>query len=263
MLAFNQHGDSNTTVRFVSLRETVEKSGCVCVSSVLSTPCDCVRDDYARTSTTGIIIGIHIGITCIILCVVFLVFSYRGRLLMCKTVQATPQPGGPLRWSRRRPRASGMMRAPSGGRWRGTAAWPARASLRATNCRDSSLWSQTGRHVHVRKHHAALYNTPRRVQLGERHRGAVPAADCRGRSASGPRLTMYEGPFLTPLSTVAWTLSLTQVTPFFLYFFKSISYKLYKVRDRALPCMWPGIGKLSEKKVLAVSFARPLNGRLG
>ncbi|KAG7266051.1 hypothetical protein CRUP_022507, partial [Coryphaenoides rupestris] len=71
LLAFNQHGDSNATVRFVSLREMVEKS-------VLDTPCDCGRDDHARTSATGIIIGIHIGITCVILCVVFLVFSYRG-----------------------------------------------------------------------------------------------------------------------------------------------------------------------------------------
>ncbi|XP_030233140.1 immunoglobulin superfamily DCC subclass member 3 isoform X2 [Gadus morhua] len=107
MLAFNQHGDSNTTVRFVSLRETVEKS-------VLSTPCDCVRDDYARTSTTGIIIGIHIGITCIILCVVFLVFSYRGRLLMCKTVQATPPAGrSSVLESSSSQGASGMMRAPS------------------------------------------------------------------------------------------------------------------------------------------------------
>ncbi|KAJ3593904.1 hypothetical protein NHX12_006237 [Muraenolepis orangiensis] len=86
LLAFNQHGDSNATVRFVSLRETVEKS-------VLNTPCDCAKDDHARTSTAGIIIGIHIGITCIVLCVVFLVVSYRGRLMMFKAVQATPQAG--------------------------------------------------------------------------------------------------------------------------------------------------------------------------
>ncbi|XP_049921318.1 immunoglobulin superfamily DCC subclass member 3 isoform X2 [Epinephelus moara] len=86
LLAHNQHGDGNATLRFVSLREAVEKS-------VLDTPCDCVKDEQSKTSTTGIIIGIHIGVTCIIFCVLFLVFSYRGRLMMCKTVQATPQAG--------------------------------------------------------------------------------------------------------------------------------------------------------------------------
>ncbi|KAF7664415.1 hypothetical protein LDENG_00177880 [Lucifuga dentata] len=86
LLAYNQHGDGNATIRFVSLREAVEKS-------VLDTQCDCVKDEQSKTSTTGIIIGIHIGVTCIIFCVLFLVFSYRGRLMMCKTVQATPQAG--------------------------------------------------------------------------------------------------------------------------------------------------------------------------
>ncbi|TKS70223.1 Immunoglobulin superfamily DCC subclass member 3 [Collichthys lucidus] len=105
---------------------------------VLDAPCDCVKDEQSKTSTTGIIIGIHIGVTCIIFCVLFLAFSYRGRsvqtmqilnsnewnlgnnqlnnccrgkcwsimtsvtcggvhvilrLMMCKTVQATPQAG--------------------------------------------------------------------------------------------------------------------------------------------------------------------------
>ncbi|XP_028979978.2 immunoglobulin superfamily DCC subclass member 3 isoform X2 [Esox lucius] len=84
VLAFNQHGDGNATVRFVSLKEAVEKS-------VLNTPCDCVKDEQSKTSTTGIIIGIHIGVTCIVFCVLFLMFSYRGRLMICKTVRATPQ----------------------------------------------------------------------------------------------------------------------------------------------------------------------------
>ncbi|KAK9542842.1 hypothetical protein VZT92_000669 [Zoarces viviparus] len=86
LLTFNDHGDGNATLRLVSLREAVEKS-------VLDAPCDCVTDEQSKTSTTGIIIGIHIGVTCIIFCVLFLVFSYRGRLMMCKTVQATPQAG--------------------------------------------------------------------------------------------------------------------------------------------------------------------------
>ncbi|KFW06815.1 Immunoglobulin superfamily DCC subclass member 3, partial [Eurypyga helias] len=88
LLAYNQHGDGNSTVRFVSLRETVERT-------VLNPPCDCMKDEQNnKTSTTGIIIGIHIGVTCIIFCVLFLMFGYRGRLLMCKNVQeqlSTPQ----------------------------------------------------------------------------------------------------------------------------------------------------------------------------
>ncbi|XP_061614995.1 immunoglobulin superfamily DCC subclass member 3 isoform X2 [Phyllopteryx taeniolatus] len=84
LLAYNQHGDGNATMRFVSLREALEKS-------VLDASCDCVQDEQSKTSTTGIIIGIHIGVTCIIFCILFLVFSYRGRLMMCKEVQATPQ----------------------------------------------------------------------------------------------------------------------------------------------------------------------------
>ncbi|KAK6294635.1 hypothetical protein J4Q44_G00354650 [Coregonus suidteri] len=86
VLAFNQHGDGNATMRFVSLKEAVEKS-------VLNTPCDCVKDEQSKTSTTGIVIGIHIGVTCIVFCMLFLMFSYRGRLMTCKTVQATPQAG--------------------------------------------------------------------------------------------------------------------------------------------------------------------------
>nr|XP_056722099.1 immunoglobulin superfamily DCC subclass member 3 [Euleptes europaea] len=88
LLAYNQHGDGNATIRFVSLRESVERTG-------LNPPCDCMKDEQAnKTSATGIIIGIHIGVTCIIFCVLFLMFGYRGRLLMCKNVQeqlSTPQ----------------------------------------------------------------------------------------------------------------------------------------------------------------------------
>ncbi|KAL2077129.1 hypothetical protein ACEWY4_026633 [Coilia grayii] len=86
VLAFNQHGDGNATTRFVSLKEAVEKS-------VLNPSCDCDKEEPSKSSTTGIIIGIHIGVTCIIFCILFLMFSYRGRLMLCKTVQATPQVG--------------------------------------------------------------------------------------------------------------------------------------------------------------------------
>ncbi|KAM8972324.1 immunoglobulin superfamily DCC subclass member 3 [Pelodytes ibericus] len=81
LLAFNQHGDGNSTVRFVSLKE-------VSARAVLNPSCNCVSDDQkAKSSTTGIIIGIHIGVTCIIFCVLFLMFGYRGRLMKCKTMQ--------------------------------------------------------------------------------------------------------------------------------------------------------------------------------
>ncbi|XP_030048641.1 immunoglobulin superfamily DCC subclass member 3 [Microcaecilia unicolor] len=88
LLAYNQHGDGNATVRFFSLKDAVERM-------VLSPPCDCLKNEQSnKTSTTGIIIGIHIGVTCIIFCVLFLMFGYRGRLLMCKTMPdqlSTPQ----------------------------------------------------------------------------------------------------------------------------------------------------------------------------
>uniref|UniRef100_F6VPD3 Immunoglobulin superfamily DCC subclass member 3 n=1 Tax=Monodelphis domestica TaxID=13616 RepID=F6VPD3_MONDO len=88
--AYNQHGDGNATIRFVSLRGASERTA-------LSPPCDCRKDETSnKTSATGIIIGIHIGVTCIIFCVLFLMFGYRGRLLQCKDVedQLSP-PQGP------------------------------------------------------------------------------------------------------------------------------------------------------------------------
>ncbi|KAL4642041.1 immunoglobulin superfamily DCC subclass member 3-like [Arapaima gigas] len=92
VLAFNQYGDGNATKRFVSLKDATETSGCL--SSPPDAPCDCARDDSSKTSSTGIVIGIHIGVTCIIFCVLFLMFGYRRRLAICKTLQdrlATPQ----------------------------------------------------------------------------------------------------------------------------------------------------------------------------
>lgn len=90
LLAYNQHGDGNATVRFVSLRGGSDRTA-------LSPPCDCRKEEAAnQTSTTGIIIGIHIGVTCIIFCVLFLLFGQRSRVLLCKDVenQLSP-PQGP------------------------------------------------------------------------------------------------------------------------------------------------------------------------
>ncbi|KAM5291716.1 immunoglobulin superfamily DCC subclass member 3 [Ctenodactylus gundi] len=81
LLAYNQHGDGNATVRFVSLRGSSERTA-------LNPPCDCQKEEGAnQTSTTGIVIGIHIGVTCIIFCVLFLLFGQRGRILLCKDVE--------------------------------------------------------------------------------------------------------------------------------------------------------------------------------
>ncbi|ELK24852.1 Immunoglobulin superfamily DCC subclass member 3 [Myotis davidii] len=90
LLAYNQHGDGNATVRFVSLRGASERTA-------LSPPCDCRKGEATdQMSTTGIVIGIHIGVTCIIFCVLFLLFGQRGRVLLCKDVenQLSP-PQGP------------------------------------------------------------------------------------------------------------------------------------------------------------------------
>ncbi|XP_036048961.1 immunoglobulin superfamily DCC subclass member 3 isoform X1 [Onychomys torridus] len=90
LLAYNQHGDGNATVRFVSLKGASERTA-------LSPPCDCRKEDVTNhTSTTGIVIGIHIGVTCIVFCVLFLLFGQRGRVLLCKDVenQLSP-PQGP------------------------------------------------------------------------------------------------------------------------------------------------------------------------
>uniref|UniRef100_A0A8C3YMY7 Immunoglobulin superfamily DCC subclass member 3 n=1 Tax=Catagonus wagneri TaxID=51154 RepID=A0A8C3YMY7_9CETA len=90
LLAYNQHGEGNATVRFVSLRGASERTA-------LSPPCDCRKEEAtSQTSTTGIVIGIHIGVTCIIFCVLFLLFGQRGRVLLCKDVenQLSP-PQGP------------------------------------------------------------------------------------------------------------------------------------------------------------------------
>ncbi|GAB1294352.1 Immunoglobulin superfamily DCC subclass member 3 [Apodemus speciosus] len=81
LLAYNQHGDGNATVRFVSLKGASERTA-------LTPPCDCRKEEVTNhTSTTGIVIGIHIGVTCIIFCVLFLLFGQRGRVLLCKDVE--------------------------------------------------------------------------------------------------------------------------------------------------------------------------------
>ncbi|XP_059837137.1 immunoglobulin superfamily DCC subclass member 3 [Hypanus sabinus] len=76
MQAFNQHGSGNSTIRFVSLRESPE-------NPAPSDPgCDCRKPQEA--SLSGIVVGIHIGIACIIFCILFLLLGYRRRLFDCR-----------------------------------------------------------------------------------------------------------------------------------------------------------------------------------
>ncbi|XP_055983927.1 immunoglobulin superfamily DCC subclass member 3 [Sorex fumeus] len=105
LLAYNQHGDGNATVHFVSLRGASERTA-------LSPPCDCRKEEVGTpTSTTSIVIGIHIGVTCIVLCVLFLLFGQRGRVLLCKDVENQLSPPQP-----RNQREPGLLALDAGGR---------------------------------------------------------------------------------------------------------------------------------------------------
>ncbi|KAG7335959.1 hypothetical protein KOW79_000652 [Hemibagrus wyckioides] len=72
LVAFNGNGDSIGNKRLVSLAETGtgEKN-----SAGGQSLCNCRQD--GESSITGIVVGIHIGMACIIFCVLFLMFAYR------------------------------------------------------------------------------------------------------------------------------------------------------------------------------------------
>ncbi|XP_078477614.1 immunoglobulin superfamily DCC subclass member 3 [Lampetra fluviatilis] len=74
LLAFNEFGDGNFTARLVSLKDSPQ-------AAVLEpTGTDCEGDTWQDgASTTGIVIGIHIGLACIVICVLFLLLGYRRR----------------------------------------------------------------------------------------------------------------------------------------------------------------------------------------
>ncbi|XP_063173260.1 immunoglobulin superfamily DCC subclass member 3-like [Candoia aspera] len=76
--AFNGNGDGNSSLRFVSLRENSERLD---ANSV----CQCRQD--GDTSLAGIVVGVHIGMACIIFCVLFLMFGYRKSLFCRKGAQ--------------------------------------------------------------------------------------------------------------------------------------------------------------------------------
>ncbi|XP_062821245.1 immunoglobulin superfamily DCC subclass member 3 isoform X1 [Anolis carolinensis] len=72
--AFNGNGDGNSSIRFVSLKENSERLDSNSV-------CQCGQE--GDSSLTGIVVGVHIGMACIIFCVLFLMFGYR-KSLFCK-----------------------------------------------------------------------------------------------------------------------------------------------------------------------------------
>ncbi|XP_062846743.1 immunoglobulin superfamily DCC subclass member 3 [Trichomycterus rosablanca] len=77
LVAFNGNGESDCSKRLVSLAEdgTAAKT-----SAGEETQCNC-RD--AEGSLGGVVVGIHIGLACIIFCVLFLMFGYR-RSFLCR-----------------------------------------------------------------------------------------------------------------------------------------------------------------------------------
>ncbi|XP_030638986.1 immunoglobulin superfamily DCC subclass member 3 [Chanos chanos] len=82
LVAYNGNGDSLSNKRLVSLAETGSSGK---TNSGGQSLCDCRQD--GESSMTGIVVGIHIGMACIIFCVLFLMFGYRRSFLCRKGTQ--------------------------------------------------------------------------------------------------------------------------------------------------------------------------------
>ncbi|XP_036395685.1 immunoglobulin superfamily DCC subclass member 3-like, partial [Megalops cyprinoides] len=78
LVAYNGNGDSDGNMRLVSLAEEGTSAK---TSTGGETVCNCRQG--GESSMTGIVVGIHIGMACIIFCVLFLMFGYR-RSLFCR-----------------------------------------------------------------------------------------------------------------------------------------------------------------------------------
>ncbi|XP_029370732.1 immunoglobulin superfamily DCC subclass member 3 [Echeneis naucrates] len=76
LVAYNGNGESDSSKRLVSMAEEILSDQSTGGNSL----CQC-KDGEA--SLGSIIIGIHIGIACIIFCVLFLTFGYRRSLFLC------------------------------------------------------------------------------------------------------------------------------------------------------------------------------------
>ncbi|XP_029918852.1 immunoglobulin superfamily DCC subclass member 3 [Myripristis murdjan] len=81
LVAYNGNGESDCSKRLVSL---AEEGTAAQTTAGRKTQCHC-RD--GEGSLSGIIIGIHIGMACIIFCVLFLMFGYRRSLFCSKGTQ--------------------------------------------------------------------------------------------------------------------------------------------------------------------------------
>uniref|UniRef100_UPI003AABEAA8 immunoglobulin superfamily DCC subclass member 3 n=1 Tax=Centroberyx gerrardi TaxID=166262 RepID=UPI003AABEAA8 len=80
LVAYNGNGESDCSKRLVSLAE----EGTSAQTTGGKSPCQC-RD--GEGSLGGIVVGIHIGMACIIFCVLFLMFGYRRSLFCSKGTQ--------------------------------------------------------------------------------------------------------------------------------------------------------------------------------
>ncbi|KAJ8000269.1 hypothetical protein DPEC_G00203090 [Dallia pectoralis] len=78
LVAYNGNGESDSSKRLVSL--TVE--GATAKTQGGESQCNCRQD--GDSSMGGIVIGVHIGMACIIFCVLFLMFGYRRNLFCSK-----------------------------------------------------------------------------------------------------------------------------------------------------------------------------------
>ncbi|KAG1942887.1 immunoglobulin superfamily DCC subclass [Pimephales promelas] len=85
LCAFNGNGDSIGNKRLVSLAETEKSVKDAAGQSV----CNCGQD--SESSMTGLVIGIHISMACILFCALFLMFGYRHSFFC--------QKGSPGNWS--------------------------------------------------------------------------------------------------------------------------------------------------------------------
>ncbi|KAJ8287969.1 hypothetical protein COCON_G00006280 [Conger conger] len=96
LVAYNGNGDSDGSMRLVSLAEEGTSAK---TSTGGESVCNCKQE--GESSMTGIVVGIHIGMACIIFCVLFLMFGYRRSLFCRKGTQdswSVPQgeAGGPV-----------------------------------------------------------------------------------------------------------------------------------------------------------------------
>ncbi|XP_056142145.1 immunoglobulin superfamily DCC subclass member 3 [Lampris incognitus] len=85
LVAYNGNGDSPASQRLVSLAERGN-------SGVGQSVCDC--EHGRQGSMTSIVIGIHIGLACIVFCLLFLMFGYRRSFFCRKGTQDSWAPQG-------------------------------------------------------------------------------------------------------------------------------------------------------------------------